>query len=91
MFQKELETLTVNIQKAQQNIIKERKNKGPALSSAFAIARFTIALVKGLIGHPNIVECAFVKTLQFENTKYFASAIELGVGKYKYMNYKSVA
>lgn len=74
--------LTVNIQKAHANIIKERQNKCPALSSSFAIARFVIAIIKGLLGHKNIIECAFVKTLQYENTKYFASPVELGICKH---------
>lgn len=73
--------LTENIQKAHNNIIKEISNKCPALSSSFAIARFVIALTKGLLGHPNVIECAYVNTSQFENTKYFANPIELGISK----------
>lgn len=49
--QEEISQLTLAIQQAENEVTKAKEGVGSAsLSSAFAAARFTISLVKGLIG-----------------------------------------
>nr|CAI5845646.1 unnamed protein product [Callosobruchus analis] len=56
----ELENLTLNIRKAQDNILKIKPGEAAPLSTAFATARFIISLVKGIKGYADVVECAYV-------------------------------
>lgn len=57
------------------------KAKGGAgsatLSMAYAAARFCFSLIRGLIGKPCVVECAFVKS-DVTDAPYFANPLVLG-------------
>ncbi|KAL0268114.1 UNVERIFIED_CONTAM: hypothetical protein PYX00_010181 [Menopon gallinae] len=75
----EISQITQAIQQAGTEVVKAKEGTGSAtLSMAFAAARFTISLVKGLLGHRGVVECTFVPNECMEGVAYFASPIELG-------------
>lgn len=44
---------------------------------AYAAARFGLALIRGLKGEPNVIECAYVMSNVTE-AKYFSSPLLLG-------------
>lgn len=44
---------------------------------AYAGARFALALIRGLKGEPNVVECAYVLS-DVTKAKYFATPLVLG-------------
>lgn len=66
-------------------MMKIRTIRGATLSTAFAIARFVISLVKGVRGYKNIVEYAYVVGTEKDqqNSKYLTTPVLLGPGKNK--------
>lgn len=74
----ELKALTVRIQDAGTEVVKAKAGAGSAtLSMAYAGARFAIALLRGLKGESNVIECAFVKS-DVTEASYFATPLLLG-------------
>ncbi|CAH2010566.1 unnamed protein product [Acanthoscelides obtectus] len=53
-LKEEIEKITASIRNPQQ------KNETSGFLAAFATARFILSLVKGIRGHKNVVECAYV-------------------------------
>ncbi|KJE97158.1 malate dehydrogenase [Capsaspora owczarzaki ATCC 30864] len=73
----ELEKLTVRIQNAGTEVVDAKAGAGSAtLSMAYAGARFTFSLLKGLKGQ-KAVECAFVES-SVTKVPFFATPIALG-------------
>merc|ERR1712050_61196 len=74
----ELKALTERIQDAGTEVVKAKDGAGSAtLSMAYAAARFTDSLIKGINGEEGVVECAFVQS-DITEAKYFATPIVLG-------------
>jgi len=73
-----LQLMTKRIQNAGTEVVNAKAGSGSAtLSMAFAAARFTMSLLRGLNGEKGVVECAFVKS-DVTEAHYFASPILLG-------------
>merc|ERR1712154_293584 len=73
-----LNALTVRIQDAGTEVVKAKAGAGSAtLSMAYAAARFTDSLIKGMAGQEGVVECAFVAS-DVTEAKYFATPLVLG-------------
>merc|ERR1712001_436457 len=73
-----LKALTERIQDAGTEVVKAKDGAGSAtLSMAYAAARFTDSLIKGINGGEGVVECAFVQS-DITEAKYFATPIVLG-------------
>jgi len=73
-----LKALTERIQDAGTEVVKAKAGAGSAtLSMAYAAARFTDSLIKGMGGQEGVVECAFVSS-DVTECKYFATPIVLG-------------
>merc|ERR1712055_1271284 len=73
-----LNALTERIQDAGTEVVKAKDGAGSAtLSMAYAAARFTDSLIKGMNGEEGVVECAYVQSDVTEAT-YFATPIVLG-------------
>merc|ERR1712183_743876 len=76
----ELKALTERIQDAGTEVVKAKAGAGSAtLSMAYAAARFTDSLIKGINGQEGVVECAFVQS-DITESPYFATPILLGPG-----------
>merc|ERR1712098_18267 len=76
----ELSALTARIQDAGTEVVKAKAGAGSAtLSMAYAAARFTDSLIKGMQGQEVVVECAFVAS-DVTEAKYFATPLVLGPG-----------
>merc|ERR1711872_171666 len=76
----ELKALTERIQDAGTEVVKAKAGAGSAtLSMAYAAARFTDSLIKGMNGQEGVVECAFVAS-DVTEAKYFATPLVLGPG-----------
>lgn len=74
----ELDKLTKRIQDAGTEVVNAKAGAGSAtLSMAYAGARFTFSVLRGLSGEKNIVECAFVKS-NVTDAKYFSTPLRLG-------------
>jgi len=74
----ELKALTERIQDAGTEVVKAKAGAGSAtLSMAYAAARFTDSLIKGMNGQEGVVECAYVASNMTEAT-YFSTALVLG-------------
>merc|ERR1711872_619428 len=74
----ELKALTERIQDAGTEVVKAKAGVGSAtLSMAYAAARFTDSLIKGMNGQEGVVECAFVAS-DVTEAKYFATPVVLG-------------
>merc|ERR1712045_368356 len=74
----ELKALTERIQDAGTEVVKAKAGAGSAtLSMAYAAARFTDSLIKGINGQEGVVECAYVASNVTE-AAYFATPILLG-------------
>merc|ERR1712210_60683 len=72
-----LNALTVRIQDAGTEVVKAKDGAGSAtLSMAYAAARFTDSLIKGMKGK-EVVECAYVASSVTE-ASYFATPLKLG-------------
>jgi len=73
-----LKALTERIQDAGTEVVKAKAGAGSAtLSMAYAAARFTDSVIKGLNGKEGVVECAFVDS-DVTEAKFFATPILLG-------------
>merc|ERR1739844_791219 len=74
----QLTALTERIQDAGTEVVKAKAGAGSAtLSMAYAAARFTDSLIKGMTGQEGVVECAFVAS-DVTEAKYFATPLVLG-------------
>merc|ERR1712158_199125 len=72
--------LTERIQDAGTEVVKAKDGAGSAtLSMAYAAARFTDSLIKGINGEEGVVECAYVQS-DVTEAKYFATPVVLGPG-----------
>merc|ERR1712210_451843 len=73
-----LNALTVRIQDAGTEVVKAKDGAGSAtLSMAYAAARFTDSLIKGMKGVEGVTECAYVES-DVTEAKYFATPLVLG-------------
>merc|ERR1712165_388968 len=73
-----LKALTVRIQDAGTEVVKAKAGAGSAtLSMAYAAARFTDSLIKGMKGVEGVTECAYVES-DVTEAKYFATPLVLG-------------
>merc|ERR1712211_178497 len=73
-----LKALTERIQDAGTEVVKAKDGAGSAtLSMAYAAARFTDSLIKGMDGGEGVVECAYIQSDVTEAT-YFATPLVLG-------------
>ncbi|XP_059054767.1 malate dehydrogenase, mitochondrial [Achroia grisella] len=76
--QAKIKALTERIQEAGTEVVKAKAGGGSAtLSMAFAGARLADAVLRGLKGDANVVECAYIKSDLTEAT-YFANPVLLG-------------
>jgi len=74
----ELKALTERIQDAGTEVVKAKAGAGSAtLSMAYAAARFTDSLIKGMTGQEGVVECAYVAS-DVTEAKYFSTPLLLG-------------
>lgn len=74
----DIKALTVRIQEAGTEVVKAKAGGGSAtLSMAYAGARLTGSVLKGLAGEANVVECAYVKS-DLTEAAYFANPVVLG-------------
>lgn len=79
LLKEEVENITNAVKTASNDIHLTRYGQStPALSCAFAVARFTISLAKALNGEKEIVETAFVRSDAVRECKYFATPVVLG-------------
>lgn len=77
--QDQLEPLVKRIQEAGTEVVKAKAGAGSAtLSMAYAGARFTFSLLRGLKGEPNVVECAYVRSDVVPGVNYFSTPVVLG-------------
>merc|ERR1719431_1915860 len=73
-----LKTLTERIQDAGTEVVKAKDGAGSAtLSMAYAAARFTDSLLKGMSGQEGVVECAYVQS-DITEAPFFATPVVLG-------------
>lgn len=73
-----LRSLTRMIQDAGTEVVRANAGTGSAtLSMAYAAARFTDSLIKGMSGQEGVVECAYVES-DVTEAKYFATPLVLG-------------
>merc|ERR1712098_1043798 len=73
-----LKALTERIQDAGTEVVKAKAGAGSAtLSMAYAAARFTDSLIKGMSGQQGVIECAYVES-DVTECKYFATPLVLG-------------
>jgi len=73
-----LKKLSERIQDAGTEVVKAKAGAGSAtLSMAYAAARFTDSLIKGMNGQEGVVECAYVAS-DVTEAKYFATPLVLG-------------
>jgi malate dehydrogenase len=74
----ELKALTERIQDAGTEVVKAKAGAGSAtLSMAYAAARFTDSLIKGMNGQEGVIECAYVASSLTE-AAYFSTPLVLG-------------
>ncbi|XP_017770053.1 PREDICTED: uncharacterized protein LOC108557869 isoform X3 [Nicrophorus vespilloides] len=78
LTEEEVIDITRKVQNAHNTSKTMKTNVGENLSMAFSVARFTISLIKGIQGHSDIVECAFVKTSIQPLTEYLCIPVLLG-------------
>eukprot|EP00899_Mesostigma_viride_P026458 jgi/Mesvir1/6998/Mv09135-RA.1 len=77
--QDELVALTGRIQEAGTEVVEAKGGAGSAtLSMAYAAARFTESLLRGLNGETNVHECTFVQSPLYPDQPFFASKVRLG-------------
>ncbi|XP_047032904.1 malate dehydrogenase, mitochondrial [Helicoverpa zea] len=76
--QAKIEALTKRIQEAGTEVVKAKAGGGSAtLSMAWAGARIANAVLRGLKGEENVIECAYVKS-DLTEAKYFANPLCFG-------------
>merc|ERR1711970_637822 len=74
----ELKALTERVQDAGTEVVKAKAGAGSAtLSMAYAAARFTDSLIKGMNGQEGVIECAYVASSLTE-ASYFSTPLVLG-------------
>merc|ERR1712228_589774 len=74
-----LKALTERIQDAGTEVVKAKAGAGSAtLSMAYAAARFTDSLIKGMSGQEGVVECAYIASVT--EATYFSTPVVLGPG-----------
>jgi len=74
----ELKALTERIQDAGTEVVKAKAGAGSAtLSMAYAAARFTDSLIKGMNGQEGVIECAYVAS-NLTEAAYFSTPLVLG-------------
>ena len=81
------ETLTKRVQFGGDEVVKAKDGAGSAtLSMAYAGAKFTNALLRGLSGEKGVVTPTFVKSDLFaaQGVDFFSSNVELGVRHFSY-------
>ena len=75
----EIAALTHRIREAGTEVVEAKAGAGSAtLSMAAAGCRFGLALVRGLRGHPGVVECSYVEG-DTGHARFFAQPVRLGV------------
>lgn len=73
-----IKALTQRIQEAGTEVVKAKAGGGSAtLSMAYAGARLTGSVLRGLKGESNVVECAYIKS-DVTESPYFANPVVLG-------------
>ncbi|CAH2000493.1 unnamed protein product [Acanthoscelides obtectus] len=72
-LKEEIEKITASIKKPQQ------KKETSGFLAAFATARFILSLVKGIRGHKNVIECAYVPSKVHPELKYLSTPVQLGI------------
>ncbi|XP_063368428.1 malate dehydrogenase, mitochondrial [Cydia amplana] len=78
--QGKIEALTKRIQEAGTEVVKAKAGGGSAtLSMAYAGARLANAVLRGLNGESNVVECAYIKS-ELTEAAYFANPVVFGKG-----------
>lgn len=76
--EEQVKKLTHAIQEAGTEVVNAKDGKGSAtLSMAFAGAYFVNALLRGLKGEPDVIECAYVAS-DVTKAPYFATPLHLG-------------
>nr|CAD7401152.1 unnamed protein product [Timema poppensis] len=74
----QLKELTKRVQEAGTEVVKAKEGKGSAtLSTAFATARLTFAMCRGLRGEKGVVECSYVRS-DVTDAKFFSTPLVLG-------------
>lgn len=77
--QQKIQQLTKRIQEAGTEVVNAKAGTGSAtLSMAYAGARFTFSVLRGLAGEANVVECAYVKSDVVPEVEYFSTPLVLG-------------
>nr|CAD7438616.1 unnamed protein product [Timema bartmani] len=77
----QLKELIKRVQEAGTEVVKAKEGKGSAtLSTAFATARLTFAMCRGLRGEKGVVECSYVRS-DVTDAKFFSTPLVLGVSK----------
>ncbi|VEN48821.1 unnamed protein product [Callosobruchus maculatus] len=61
------------------NIRKPKQKTPSGFLAAFAISRFVISLVKGIRGHKDVFECAYVPSKVHPEAKYLTTLVQLGI------------
>ena len=82
------EELVRRIQFGGDEVVKAKDGAGSAtLSMAYAGARFTNSLLRGLSGEKRVITPTFVKNALFEDqgVDFFSSNVELGVSALRYL------
>ncbi|KAK9505521.1 hypothetical protein O3M35_009559 [Rhynocoris fuscipes] len=75
----EVVKITRAVQTTSEEIAKAKENAGSSsLGMAFAATRFAISIAKGLLGHENIVECAYVMSNLIPDVSYLSTPLQLG-------------
>ncbi|KAG5518380.1 hypothetical protein PMAC_003177 [Pneumocystis sp. 'macacae'] len=78
----EIKILTTRIQFAGDEVVKAKSGTGSAtLSMAYAAARFTNSLLRGIQGERDVIESAFIETTLYLNKgcRFFSVSTELGL------------
>ncbi|KTW27824.1 malate dehydrogenase, NAD-dependent [Pneumocystis jirovecii RU7] len=78
----ETETLTTRIQFAGDEVVKAKNGTGSAtLSMAYAAARFTNSLLRGIQGERDVIESAYIETTLYLNKgcRFFSMNVGLGL------------
>eukprot|EP00898_Chlorokybus_atmophyticus_P000879 jgi/Chlat1/1792/Chrsp134S02108 len=75
----EIAALTERIQNAGTEVVEAKAGTGSAtLSMAYAAARFTESIIRGLNGESGIYECAYVESKVVPDLAYFSSRVRFG-------------
>jgi len=76
--EQEINQLTLRIQNAGTEVVEAKSGGGSAtLSMAYAAARFGLAILRGLQGEENVIECAYIEG-DGQYARFFAQPVLLG-------------